>query len=492
MLSSRDEIMLKLAANLPPDEEENLPLADPKDVIYISPDRIITDPDKYYDPESTEAISVEPQPVVSDEPEVTEQEKEEEKPGIFHDVPTDYEDRLQAIPGQNVNLDISSFNLDRNKKAALIAAMRDPKSYFKRVYYYLSSREDLDPVTGWLLDNIVTEKPLEYFNIDLNRQRIAGRWLQPAYKSLLQKNPGAVIGQGLFRFPELAKFQPEMWETTWENEFARAGEGTGKMFEGDLTTISQLNKLAFRLSNSHPEYFLKNVHTRMRDLVENNIVAGYYSKQIGGNLLRKLDTARENAQRHLKHEESKMGSDMLQRLIKVANILDKAGEYDLASNIDSIIRHAVSATRMYEEAESPSDEDFRILKLRLPKILQTLEGLARKHQSGESLGDKELSVFAQYVEMLGELRMGYVDRGLMESKEAEDVSLQHDHYAFIYDHDLTDEGEKEDKLMQDVKEKREEEERITYEPQHGQWDIGSEYGEEEEEEADPEELNFYK
>lgn len=303
------------------------------------------EPEPEPEPESEPELNIETPPQQEASQEDPQQDLREQ---VFQGVKTEYDHRPAMAPGQYKELDISK--MPEAAREALHVALgagtgsNQDKAYFRQRYEYLSSNSNFDPVTAWLLDTIVMGRPESYFDLTMYRQENAERWMMPALRSIGEQSPRNFLIKQLYRIPRLQAVTPYMWQSVWDNEFEKAAETPGgAMFKGDANAIKHLGKLATMISKTDPKYYLDNVYNRMSDLLEISVGNGTISgKMYRQNLLPQIRRAKDAAEKELHGRESGMkelmSADMLVKLVKTADILDRKGEYELAEELDNILK----------------------------------------------------------------------------------------------------------------------------------------------------------
>jgi len=110
-----------------------------------------------------------------------------------------------------------------------------------------------------LMDKLVAENPIKYFEWNLRRVGDKGgyiklkNWLAPASKSLIEKNPyAALVFARVYQYRETEKYLPELWDRLSDLEQGRK--------ESRRDEISRhMRSLAGVLSKSDPGFYLGNI-----------------------------------------------------------------------------------------------------------------------------------------------------------------------------------------------------------------------------------------
>jgi hypothetical protein len=233
MISTRDEIIRKFAAELDEDGSEEY-------ILPISEEDVSKWEEQVGDPEETVGIKT---PV----------EPEQKKPISVRDVPRPpsrpsdstewpWDEPVEGSPEWMAQYNTRMFLRGVNKPYR--GYVREPR---------------VREVTEKTMNKLVDEFPNKFFAWNLYKLEELKDWLIPAAESYIEKDPyRALLERITTEYKELRHLQPKLWEILWEREMNRPPtEETSEVFPGILR--NQAKSLAGEIAKSHPEFFQEHI-----------------------------------------------------------------------------------------------------------------------------------------------------------------------------------------------------------------------------------------
>jgi hypothetical protein len=171
-------------------------------------------------------------------------------------------------------------------------------------------------LTNLTMDWLTKEHPEKHFEWTLYRRQELGYWTTLAADSWLEKNPHEVLMSRIYhKLPKLRNkdFLTKLWNRVMDAETNRASQTeSGEMFPGDLK--SSMRHLAGMIATVDPEFYKENIYGKP-------LSSKQHDNTFRGMMINK--------------------SFLINKLTKMADKLDKAGEFELATKIDNITKEMV-------------------------------------------------------------------------------------------------------------------------------------------------------
>lgn len=342
-------------------DEDNLPVPPPP--IPVFDDREPAFPQQP-EPQQQE-MQQEPE-----EPEEVEEEVAGEDisdvPGVeFPDAPAP--EVAALTPGSAENRDLASIiesyeGNDRIKATrAAAVAQADPKAYYKSHRLRYPKDRFYDPITAWVLDNQVipnTDLAIDWLETQNKRAEVEFYpYVHHAFATLLQEDPLRLLAaENVWKGSKVGNISTPYLPALWEASLRVAEPNEqGRLFVND-DVLFKLQALGRELGRrGHPEFFqnralpvLETMIDLRLDELKRDTSRSPMEKRTDLMTFKQWRNQLNQINRRIEMEKN-AGVRALMQLAKVATILDVKGEYELASELDSLLTQA---------AEKPSLRDL--------------------------------------------------------------------------------------------------------------------------------------